>query len=167
MSTTEGKFIGLPRTKLPNQSSEVALASLTLPSSTKLFLLNKHGTSYSSLIAYVQDCLRQNISLREICWTLASSKLLTIWRVNNGQNIQIWRDNWIPRSNSLNISRPAKSTRIRRVSDLIHKNPWRWNEALIKQIFFQHETEEILSIRIAENEDDHILTWHFEKSGLF
>jgi hypothetical protein len=46
---------------------------------------------------------------------------------------------------------------------LILKNPRCWNEALIKQIFFQHEAEEILSIRILEIEGDDILAWHFEK----
>jgi hypothetical protein len=47
------------------------------------------------------------------------------------------------------------------VSDLPSLGP------LIKQIFFHHEAEEILSIRIPDTKDMDILAWHFEKNGIF
>ena len=53
------------------------------------------------------------------------------------------------------------------MSDLLLNNPRRWNESLIKQIFFQHEAEEVLNIRIPEIEGMDILAWHFEKNDIF
>jgi hypothetical protein len=90
-----------------------------------------------------------------------------IWRVNSGHSINIWRDNWIPRSDSLKISSPTKRCRLRRVADLMLQNPRCWNEPLIRQTFLFHEAEEILGIRIPEIEDVDILAWHFEKNSIF
>jgi len=37
-----------------------------------------------------------------------------IWRVNSGNSIKIWRDNWIPRLDSLKISSPPKRSRVKK-----------------------------------------------------
>ena len=49
------------------------------------------------------------------------------------------------------------------MADLILQNPRGWNEPLIRKTFLFHEAEEILNIRIPDNEGDDILAWHFEK----
>jgi hypothetical protein len=53
------------------------------------------------------------------------------------------------------------------VADLILQNPRGWNEPLIRKMFLFHEAEEILNLRIPASEGDDILSWHYEKSGLF
>jgi hypothetical protein len=42
-----------------------------------------------------------------------------------------------------------------------------WDEALIKRVLLDHDAEEILKIRIPEIRVEDILTWHYEKSGIF
>ena len=37
----------------------------------------------------------------------------------------------------------------------------------MKQLFYPHDTEEILKIHIQSSRDGDFLTWHFEKNGLF
>ena len=74
----------------------------------------------------------------------------------------------MPRSDALKISSPTKTSRLQRVVDLMLHNPRRWNnEPLVRQIFLFDEAEEILCIRIPEIEDLDILSWHFEKNGIF
>ena len=74
----------------------------------------------------------------------------------------------MPRSDTLKISSPTKTSRLQRVVDLMLHNPRRWNnEPLVRQTFLFDEAEEILCIRIPEIEDLDILSWHFEKNGIF
>jgi len=46
---------------------------------------------------------------------------------------------------------------------LILQNPRGWNEPLIRRTFLFHEAEEILNIRIPDNEGDDILAWHLKR----
>ena len=91
----------------------------------------------------------------------------TIWRVESGCKVQIWRDNWIPRDNSLKITRKVGRCRLRWVSDLLLPNSRRWNEQLIRMIFFPHDAEAILSLRLLPVEGEDLIAWHYEKAGIF
>jgi hypothetical protein len=42
-----------------------------------------------------------------------------IWRVGNGRNIRVWRDNWIPRQSYMKLYSSRGRSRIRYVSELI------------------------------------------------
>ena len=71
-----------------------------------------------------------------------------IWQVCDGSSINIWRDNWIPRRHGLKISARRHNTRLKLVSDLFMSGRKCWDENLIKYLFYPHDAEEILKIRI-------------------
>jgi hypothetical protein len=64
-----------------------------------------------------------------------------IWRVGNGEKIQIWRDNWIRRNGSLKITGKKKNTRIKRVKELFGNGTNGWNEDLVNSLFYPHDAK--------------------------
>jgi hypothetical protein len=90
----------------------------------------------------------------------------TIWRINNGTKVKIWRDNWIPRG-SLKTMGKASRNRWKWVSDLIEPTTKMWNEDLIRKIFYPPDAEHILQIKLPFFSGEDYLAWHYEKSGLF
>jgi hypothetical protein len=90
-----------------------------------------------------------------------------IQRIENCRNIQIWRDNWIPREISLNVVTKCKRPRVRWVSKLFDNKHREWNHRLVRNIFLPVDADAILKIRIPTIEISDQFAWHFEKSGLF
>jgi hypothetical protein len=90
-----------------------------------------------------------------------------IWRVGNGEKIQIWRDNWIRRNGSLKITGKKKNTRIKRVKELFGNGTNGWNEDLVNSLFYPHDAEEVLKIRVGPNQVQDSVAWNAEKNGLF
>ena len=50
----------------------------------------------------------------------------TIWRVGNGTNIRIWRDNWIPSDFYLRPVTRRRHSRLKWVADLIDEERMEW-----------------------------------------
>jgi hypothetical protein len=46
-----------------------------------------------------------------------------LWRVGNGEKINIWRDRWLPRDFNMTPIAGKTNTRIRRVNQLVSRNP--------------------------------------------
>ena len=90
-----------------------------------------------------------------------------IWRVVDGGNINIWRDNWLPRISGLKISGKKNRSRLKWVSDLFKSGSREWNNNIIRHLFHHHDAEEILKLRIQSSGDGDLIAWHFEKNGLF
>jgi hypothetical protein len=90
-----------------------------------------------------------------------------IWRVGSGNQIRIWRHYWIPRIPTMKVTGKKVNCRLRWVSQLMRPDDREWDEALIKRVLLDHDAEEILKIRIPEIRVEDILTWHYEKSGIF
>ena len=87
--------------------------------------------------------------------------------MGGGSSINIWRDNWLSRSTGLKISAKRHNTRLRWVSDLFLSGRKVWDENLIKYLFYPHDTEEILKIRIHAYGDGDFIAWHYEKNSIF
>ena len=85
----------------------------------------------------------------------------------DGTSINIWRDNWIPRESGLQICEKKNRTRIKWVSELFLSGSRSWDENLIRHLFYIHDAEEILKLRILRVGEGDIIDWHHEKSGLF
>jgi ribonuclease HI len=81
--------------------------------------------------------------------------------------IQIWRDNWIRRNGSLKITGKKKNTRIKRVKELFGNGTNGWNEDLVNSLFYPHDAEEVLKIRVGPNQVQDSVAWNAEKNGLF
>ena len=85
----------------------------------------------------------------------------------DGTSINIWRDNWIPRESGLQICGKKSRTRIKLVSELFLSGSRSWDENLIRHLFYIHDAEEILKLRILRVGEGDFIAWHHEKSGLF
>ena len=45
--------------------------------------------------------------------------------------------------------------------------PRRWDENLIRHLFYPHDAEEILKLHILNLGEGELIAWHHEKSGMF
>lgn len=69
-----------------------------------------------------------------------------IWRVGDGENIRIWRDNWLPKDYILKPVQGKTKARFTRVAQLTREGSNEWNEELIKRIFHSNDAETILNL---------------------
>ena len=81
-----------------------------------------------------------------------------IWRVGNGRNIRVWRDNWIPRPFSFKPVSLQGRCRIRFVADLLNTNG-SWKVELLQQYFLPADVIEILKIRASPRLDEDVIAW--------
>lgn len=70
-------------------------------------------------------------SWRSIIRGIQALKEGLIWRVGNGQQINIWLDPWVPNSISRRPSTPRGQTIITRVSELIDPSTGTWDSVMI------------------------------------
>nr|XP_051228987.1 uncharacterized protein LOC127346758 [Lolium perenne] len=89
-----------------------------------------------------------------------------IWRIGDGTNIRIWRDNWIPRGNHKVIGK-ASNQRLKWVSDLINQTTKTWDEPTIRSLFFPPDAEEILKINLPSSNARDTIAWAHESNGIF
>lgn len=104
---------------------------------------------------------------RGICHGLELLKKGIIWRIGKGDQLHIWRDNWIPRDHQLRVTGKRTRTRLKWVADLVSPNNQEWDEGLIRQIFYPPYVDEILKIKLPESPTDDFLAWHPERLGVF
>ena len=45
--------------------------------------------------------------------------------------------------------------------------PRRWDENLVRHLFYPYDAEEILRLRMQSNGEGDFVAWHFEKTGMF
>ena len=86
--------------------------------------------------------------------------------MGNGESIHIWRDSWIPRNGTTKPITPQGRCRLRRVADLLD-NHGAWKTAVVNQVFYPVDAEEILKIRTSPRLGEDIVAWAPERSGNF
>ena len=89
-----------------------------------------------------------------------------IWRVGNGQDIRIWRDQWLPREPSRQPITQQGTCRLRRVAELLD-GEGSWCTGLLQRYFLPADVAVITSIRTSPRVTDDIITWAPEKNGIF
>jgi hypothetical protein len=73
-----------------------------------------------------------------------------MWRVGNGDNIQIWQDKWIPKPTTYKIQSPCESMDpLARVNTLIDLTTGWWNYTLIQSSFAKVEADMICSLPLS------------------
>jgi hypothetical protein len=92
---------------------------------------------------------------------------MVIWRVVDGKNVKVWRDNWLPRNFGLRVLVKKNRTRLKWVSELFMSGTRRWDENIISHLFYTHDAEEILNLRIQTIGEGDLIAWHYEKNGMF
>lgn len=89
-----------------------------------------------------------------------------IWRVGDGSQINIWNDNWIPSSHNMKILTPRGNILVSTVNELISPIDGRWDEQLIRSLFWPVDAHRILQIPIFNGRED-VVAWHHNRNGLF
>jgi hypothetical protein len=89
-----------------------------------------------------------------------------IWRVGEGKNIDIQRSNWIPRRSPMIVKDVKKHTRCRKVKDLFIQGTKQWNQVNIREMFYDYDANEILSLTPMAHDGD-TPAWHYENNGIF
>jgi hypothetical protein len=77
---------------------------------------------------------------------LSTFKRAYVWRVGTGENIDIWRDPWIPTSPNLRILSPRGNTIYTKVSELIDLIIEQWDEDILRVLFSSVDVGRILQI---------------------
>jgi len=93
-------------------------------------------------------------------------KLGYIWRVGECTQINIWNDNWIPSSHNMKVLTPRGNILVSTVDKLINPINGRWDEELIRSLFWSVDVHRILQIPIAPVRED-LIAWQFNRNGLF
>lgn len=84
-----------------------------------------------------------------------------IWRVGDGNMIDIWSDPWIPRDCSRKVTSQRGRHLVSKVSELINPVTHNWDSELVHQTFAPEDVELILRIPIYEHTGDFV-AWHFD-----
>ena len=105
-------------------------------------------------------------SWRSILRWLELLKEGIIWRVGSGENIDAWKDPWIPAGVTRRVRTPDVMEEPVMVSDLIDSTTSQWDEEVLRAIFDTADVEEILKIPICNGMEDSV-AWFFDKKGMF
>ena len=85
-----------------------------------------------------------------------------MWRIGNGDRVQIFKDNWIPRPVTFKPIFPSSLHEDDRVAEMISSEN-QWNEGLIHQHFREEDAEAIIKIPLPREAKDDEVLWHFDK----
>jgi hypothetical protein len=105
-------------------------------------------------------------SWRSIVKGIQALKEGLIWRVGNGEKINIWLDHWIPNKITRCPSTPRGQILVNRVCDLINPITDTWDHDLVQNLFWEEDAKLILAIPLKHDLDD-FMVWHTDKNGLF
>jgi hypothetical protein len=72
-----------------------------------------------------------------------------IWRIGEGDQINIWEDVWVPTSPTRKVYTPRGHILLQTVADLINPITGAWNEELLRQIFWPVDVTRILEIPLS------------------
>lgn len=89
-----------------------------------------------------------------------------IWRIGNGQSVDIWTDPWLPRGVTRRPVSPRRHNILTRVHELIDPATEQWDVELLKQMFHEEDVRLIRSIPVHVDMEDAI-GWHFDNKGCF
>ena len=87
----------------------------------------------------------------------------TVWHVGDGQSIEVSDHRWL---NHPPQFRPGTDTNLK-VADLIDQQTRQWNRPLLQATFQQSTMDDILRIKLGEEQDQDKLRWKETKNGCF
>jgi hypothetical protein len=90
-----------------------------------------------------------------------------VWRVGDGNNINVWSDPWIPSSPNRRVTTRRGNIVYAKVSDFIDEETDMWDEVLLSECFWPIDVQRILNIPLARNSMEDFISWHFTKTGVF
>jgi hypothetical protein len=90
-----------------------------------------------------------------------------IWRVGNGEKINIWPDRWIASSADGKVTTARGGILFSKVSDLISPITTSWDEHLLRDIFNDADVERILQIPLNNLGFDDFIAWKETSHGRY
>ncbi|KAL0438585.1 UNVERIFIED_CONTAM: putative mitochondrial protein [Sesamum latifolium] len=118
-------------------------------------LLAKHGSN-------------QSFTWRSILAALKVVKGGFRWRIGSGQSVRVWDDPWIPRPFSFRVLMPKRGDLPNlRVCDLIDTDTKDWDISLIREMFWQEDSDLILSLPLSAINGEDFIAWHYTANGKF
>lgn len=92
----------------------------------------------------------------------------TIWRIGNGQSINIWGDNWIQIPTTYRVqSRPKVLDPSSKVFQLFDQEMVGWDKNLLRSIFTSEEIAAINTKRISQTHQPGLQIWRCTNSDIF
>ncbi|XP_059436514.1 uncharacterized protein LOC132169501 [Corylus avellana] len=102
---------------------------------------------------------------------LAATVLLRegmIWRIGNGQSVNIWGSKWIPKPISFKVQSPCLSlSSDEKVAALMDPHSRGWNVPLIQSLFEKEEAEIICNIPLSRFDCPDKMVWRATPTGIF
>ncbi|KAK9950635.1 hypothetical protein M0R45_006113 [Rubus argutus] len=88
------------------------------------------------------------------------------WRIQNGNEVHIWGDRWLPRPWTFQVMSPVSLHPLSKVSELISSTGV-WNHDLIQASFLPNDVDCILSIPLVKGMGNDTVIWHYRKDGKY
>ena len=103
---------------------------------------------------------------RSILWGRKIILKSTRWRIDSGEDVQVYNSNWLPRPTTFRPISPRTLAVDTKVVDLI--GPEReWKMDLIRQYFVQEDADIIQRIPLPRSSARDELCWHYDKLGRY
>lgn len=132
----------------PDSLCAQILKAKYFPNTTIMECVERDGISYSwrSILRGV-DLLKKGL----------------IWRVGNGESINIWSDSWLPNGLTRKPVIPRGPSLLTSVSELINPVNGEWDTELVEDTFWQQDVDLILAMPVDVAQDDWH-AWHYDGS---
>lgn len=89
-----------------------------------------------------------------------------IWRIGDGQSVQVWRDNWLPGKNMARILSPCRDKDGDvKVSTFIDSENCRWKEDILDCYLLAFEVDSIKAIPLCRTQQQDTLMWPHNPSS--
>jgi hypothetical protein len=98
---------------------------------------------------------------------LATSKRGYVWRVGNGEKINIWQDPWIPSSQNKKVITPRGALVFIKVSNLIDPITKQGDVDILQSLLHPVDVQRILQIPLHNRGFDDFITWSLTKHGRY
>ena len=90
-----------------------------------------------------------------------------MWRVGNGELIDVWKHQWLPNPSCSKIVSPRAGSPVTWVCDLSYPNTRIWDLGKLERCFLPWEAELVGRSPINEGWDEDILIWPFTSNGKY
>jgi hypothetical protein len=91
-----------------------------------------------------------------------------IWRVGDGNSINVWGDRWLPTPTSFSVQSPVNHhPPYARISALIDREVRGWNHTLIQEVFSPEEAVTITGIPLCPAFPRDRIIWNGTSTGMF
>jgi hypothetical protein len=104
-------------------------------------------------------------SIAQAIWIINKG---SVWKIGNGQSVNVMKDNWLPFQNGYNIITPSSNaTNHLMVKDLIQSSQFDCNYSLIQELFLPIDFNQIIQLPIIHHDKQDEIMWMFEDSGQY